>query len=244
MSYREEMMIQLDEAVKFSYCPISNFKVGCVARASSGKYYLGANVEITLLYNLHAEQASVHNAIVNGEKEITHICLNELPCGICRQFLYEINHDMVVYVNDGEYILKDLLPYAFSPSDLGNKTLFKDYKHDSGFTYSNHITNFYINKGLYEIGNHEFRKSYSPYNKSECVVSLVMSDDTLYNGIYIENCAFNPSILPVLGAISQMILNDYNKDKYRSFCITVGDDNTLDHEEETKYILNKYLSFK
>jgi cytidine deaminase len=40
------------------------------------------------------------------------------PCGSCRQVLHEFNPEMMIYLygdEKEEFILKDLLPYAFVP---------------------------------------------------------------------------------------------------------------------------------
>ena len=46
-----------------------------------------------------------------------------MPCGQCRQFMAEFNLDMEVIIGrpDGEtqtYLVRDLLPQAFTPADL------------------------------------------------------------------------------------------------------------------------------
>lgn len=51
-----------------------------------------------------------------------------MPCGICRQFIREFCHDIVLFLfnKNGDFIkvyLKDLLPMSFGPEDLGIETV-------------------------------------------------------------------------------------------------------------------------
>lgn len=63
----------------------------------SGNYYEGFSIfSSTHSLTIHAEQAAIINAILNHDEEIVAIAivsteteLKPLPCGICRQLLYE-----------------------------------------------------------------------------------------------------------------------------------------------------------
>jgi len=79
---------------------------------------------------LHAEQAAIVNAWLQGAGKIEAIAITAAPCGYCRQFLYELEGgpDVAVILlmpdlADGmTYYLSDLLPQAFGPRELGSHT--------------------------------------------------------------------------------------------------------------------------
>jgi len=101
MNY-ESLMEKAKEASKNAYAKYSNFKVGACVLTKSGNIYTGCNVE-NASYGLAicAERCAIFKAISNGEKEITAVAIyspnmqNCMPCGACRQVIYE-------FANDGE----------------------------------------------------------------------------------------------------------------------------------------------
>ncbi|MFY9251919.1 MAG: cytidine deaminase [Fuerstiella sp.] len=109
-----------------AYSPYSKYRVGAALLASSGIIYPGCNVE-NASYGLTicAERSAVCSAVSSGEKNIMEICISltgtPVPCGACRQFLYEFNPDMIVLLDnlDQEDVppevvrLSDLLPRGF-----------------------------------------------------------------------------------------------------------------------------------
>jgi cytidine deaminase len=114
------------EARRQSYSPYSNFPVGAALLAKSGKIYIGTNVE-NASYGLSicAERVALFRAVAEGEREFLKIAVvgssDEicLPCGACRQVLYELTPDLVVILGTpqgvGESVsLRDLLPRAFT----------------------------------------------------------------------------------------------------------------------------------
>ena len=121
----EELLYCAKEAIKNSYAPYSNFKVGASLLTASG-IYTGANIEnISYSATMCAERVAVFNAVSNGEMEFEAICVYHngdklpYPCGSCLQVLSEfvVNDDFTVYVaNDyevKEYTLQELLPIKF-----------------------------------------------------------------------------------------------------------------------------------
>jgi cytidine deaminase len=99
-----------------------NHTVGSAIRASSGKIYLGVNVDGS--HGSCAEYIAIGAAITAGErvfdcvvavygKEVPHTVLP--PCGNCRQMLYELAPDCAVILKiEGVYRkvkIIDLLPY-------------------------------------------------------------------------------------------------------------------------------------
>src|SRR5882672_5904602 len=104
---------------------ISSFKVGAVAQGISGNLYYGANIEFkfeALSFTVHAEQAAVMNAWMQGENGLAALAVSAAPCGYCRQFLYELVSAEALGIllpNAKPASLAGLLPDAFGPGNLG-----------------------------------------------------------------------------------------------------------------------------
>ena len=126
-----KMLKMAEEAKEHAYAPYSEFKVGACLKASSGKYYLGCNIEnVSYGATNCAERTAVFKAVYEGEREFDGIAiassgtLPSYPCGICRQVLSEFcSADMPVILNstEEEYIvhtLGDMLPFSFSKDNL------------------------------------------------------------------------------------------------------------------------------
>lgn len=122
-----------DMAVKASanaYAPFSHFHVGAALLASSGRAYTGVNVENSSFgATICAERTAFVKAISEGERDFTAIAIaaktadskiaESLPCGICRQFMYEFSPDIFIITGtDREKLdvrkLSDLLPLGFA----------------------------------------------------------------------------------------------------------------------------------
>lgn len=120
-------------AVKASdnaYAPFSHFHVGAALLASSGRAYTGVNVENSSFgATICAERTAFVKAISEGERDFTAIAIaakiadgkiaESLPCGICRQFMYEFSPDIFIITGtDREKLnvrkLSDLLPLGFA----------------------------------------------------------------------------------------------------------------------------------
>lgn len=119
---------QVDHALsarKNSYSPYSKFRVGACVLCESDNYYTGCNIEnATYGATCCAERVAIYSAIAAGEKEFTSIAIASdsedftLPCGICRQIMYEFSSELEIICanNKGEYkaySINELLPHAF-----------------------------------------------------------------------------------------------------------------------------------
>lgn len=112
-----------------SYSPYSRFAVGAALRDRDGRIWTGANVE-NASYGLGmcAERTAIFNAVASGARGFDAVAVAgpdgtvTLPCGACRQVLWEFGPEMqVVYAEDGapqRIALAALLPHAFGPDDL------------------------------------------------------------------------------------------------------------------------------
>ena len=117
------------EAMKNSYSPYSNFKVGAALKTKDGKIFTGCNIENAAYGPTNcAERTAFFKAVSEGYKEfdsiaivgglngnITNYCY---PCGVCRQVMNEFcsNDFKIVVYNNKEtktYLLSELLPFSF-----------------------------------------------------------------------------------------------------------------------------------
>lgn len=112
-----------------SYSPYSGFAVGAALLDSDGRVHTGTNVE-NASYGLTtcAERSAVSRAVAEGSRGFVAVAIvgpsgePTMPCGSCRQILFEFAPDIEVIVEGSEAPdgrpLRDLLPDAFGPLDL------------------------------------------------------------------------------------------------------------------------------
>lgn len=125
---------------KYSYAPYSRYNVAAAVLASSGKTYVGVNVENgSYPAGTCAECNAINHAVACGEREITAIAivggLNQTvtdyctPCGVCRQVMREFCKPSQMTVlcaktstDYKEFTLEQLLPESFSQEQLADET--------------------------------------------------------------------------------------------------------------------------
>jgi cytidine deaminase len=214
----DDLMLKLlPIAELYARAPISNFNVGAVAKArlseASGEFALsmGANIEfanLALTQTIHAEQTAVMNAWLQGAVKIDAIAVSAVPCGRCRQFLYELEEsstlDVIVQRPEADEFtntkLSDLLPQAFGPSDLDVTTgLMAPSEHLPNLTLETISNDSMVLEALSAA-----RRSYAPYTHNFAGCAIQVSDTKIYSGRYAENAAFNPSLSPLHTAIIRM----------------------------------------
>ncbi|HLD93318.1 MAG TPA: cytidine deaminase [Anaerolineales bacterium] len=126
---QDELVEAAKKAQGSAYAPYSNYHVGSALLTSSGKVYLGANVENAAYPDsICAERVAVFKAVTEGERSFQAIAVvtrdGGTPCGSCRQVLAEFAPDaQVVIANEKgevtrEATVSELLPGAFGPSNL------------------------------------------------------------------------------------------------------------------------------
>lgn len=137
----QELLKRAAEAMRFAYSPYSNFCVGAAVEAMDGSIYVGANLENATYNNtIHAEMAALATANNLGVRRFKTVVaiggprdgVSEepvMPCGICRQNLYEFaqlgSGDMIVIGSNTRQDkiirlpLSTLFPHAFGPKDVG-----------------------------------------------------------------------------------------------------------------------------
>ena len=127
------------EVRKNAYAPYSNFYVGAVLLAASGKVYAGTNVENSSYpVGLCAERNAFAQAASNGERKFEILVIAGgkseenpdnlknycFPCGMCRQFISEFcTSDLTIVLAKSTddyrvYKMPELLPLAFDVNNL------------------------------------------------------------------------------------------------------------------------------
>ncbi|PUU76387.1 cytidine deaminase-like protein [Tuber borchii] len=128
----QELSKRATAAKDVSYCPYSNFRVGCALLCDDGSWVIGANVEnASYPVTICAERTALVKAITEGKKKFraigvsTDISPPASPCGMCRQFIREFSDNSVpIFMygkEEGECVVRtlgELLPMSFGPEDL------------------------------------------------------------------------------------------------------------------------------
>ena len=125
-------------AMKNSYAPYSEFNVGAALQCRDNTVFCGCNVE-SAAYSptCCAERTALVKAVSEGKREFTAIAIvggkngkaDKIcpPCGVCRQFLFEIcggELDVILGNDSGtieKHKLSELLPLGFSDKNLNSK---------------------------------------------------------------------------------------------------------------------------
>ena len=84
----------VSSASRSARVPTSRYRVGAAALGSSGRVFVGCNLELPrapLAGSVHAEQFVVALASQRGEGGLRRIAVSAPPCGHCRQFCCELN---------------------------------------------------------------------------------------------------------------------------------------------------------
>jgi cytidine deaminase len=114
-----------------AYVPYSHFPVGAAVRSTTGRMYVGCNVENAAYPQGVCAEASAISAMVSaGEREIAvvvTVCDGEMLstcCGGCRQKIREFASPQTVIHAAGPegvrvtYTMSELLPDGFGPENL------------------------------------------------------------------------------------------------------------------------------
>src|SRR5688572_27235131 len=219
------MMQLLPLAEEFAVTPVSGYKVGAVAAglpAGSGGWcnlYLGANFELTgsaLSFTTHAEQAAVNNAWLSGEAGIEMLAVSAAPCGYCRQFLYELvtAQRLLILIpkRKGSLTyhsapLTTFLPKAFGPNELNVAGGLMDPRHGP-HKLKLKLKNRSRTDSVVTAALDAAARSYAPYSTGNSFnyagVAVQLEDGAIYAGRHAENAAYNPSLSPLLSALTFM----------------------------------------
>ncbi len=113
-------------AMQHAYVPYSHYPVGAAAFTEDGRLVSGCNVEnASYGLTLCAECALVSQLhMTGGGRLVAFVCVNGvgdtiMPCGRCRQLLYEHSAEgMVLETVSGLRTIDQVIPDAFGPRDL------------------------------------------------------------------------------------------------------------------------------
>lgn len=124
-----------NSAMKKAYVPYSKFPVGAAALTSDGRIVSGCNVEnASYGLTLCAECSLVSELAMSGgnsgpAKLVAFTCVDGhgnilMPCGRCRQLLFEHSaKGMVLETVSGFKTIDEVIPDAFGPRDLDERAL-------------------------------------------------------------------------------------------------------------------------
>jgi cytidine deaminase len=114
------------EAMTRAYVPYSRFPVGAAALTADGRVVTGCNIEnASYGITLCAECSLVSDLVMGGGGQlVAFACVDGnggvlMPCGRCRQLLYEHSSaDMVLDTVSGFKTIDEVIPDAFGPRQL------------------------------------------------------------------------------------------------------------------------------
>ena len=126
MNFQPSQLYDIAQTVsRNAYAPYSGFKVGAALLTEDGRVYSGVNIENSSYgATICAERTAFVKVISEGEKQFTAIAVyaegeEAIPCGICRQFMYEFAPEIMVITGTSRdelnvRTLTELLPVGFS----------------------------------------------------------------------------------------------------------------------------------
>ncbi|WP_284947349.1 cytidine deaminase [Acidisoma cladoniae] len=200
------MLALLPEAQALARPPLSAFRVGAVGReAETGALVMGANVEFLgadLGETIHAEQFLFSRAFHRGAT-LDLIAVSARPCGHCRQFMTEFaGRDRLMILDSGgdRLSLNTMLPFNFSPADLGETGATAAIAHALPTVLTGDIA-----PALLDALRVAGARAHAPYSRSPSAVLLRLTDGTVITGSAIENAAYNPGLRPIQSALINLI---------------------------------------
>jgi len=121
------------KAKEDAFAPHSNFQVGASLLVSSDigeiEIYTGANVEVSAIQPIHAEQLAIAKSVTNGAEEFHAMAISAgdnpagdvAPCGLCQHTMSQFTEELRILEDAGdkeptEYWLSDLIGDGYSAS--------------------------------------------------------------------------------------------------------------------------------
>jgi cytidine deaminase len=114
-----------------AYCPYSGFAVGAAVLTTTGRVFVGCNIENAAYpAAICAERVALTGAYAAGEREIVALAVVAdtptpvSPCGTCRQVIHELAPGCTVILanmrgDQARRTPQELLPGGFTEEDLG-----------------------------------------------------------------------------------------------------------------------------
>jgi cytidine deaminase len=110
-----------------AHAPYSGFRVGAALLTGDGRVFTGVNVEnASIGLSVCAERNAVAAAVAAGALDFRMLAIvtdatdePTMPCGVCRQVIWEFSHDLRVLVESGpgqhvETSISELFPRPFT----------------------------------------------------------------------------------------------------------------------------------
>lgn len=125
----ERLHAEAVAAMKTAYAPYSKFPVGVAALVDDGRVLRGCNVEnASYGLTLCAECGLVSSLMATGGGRLVAVSCVDIhgnalmPCGRCRQLLFEHGGDSLQLMTDsGVRPLSELLPWAFGQVEMNKR---------------------------------------------------------------------------------------------------------------------------
>jgi cytidine deaminase len=114
-----ELLSRAQAAAPGAYAPYSSFDVGAAALLRDGRVVTGVNVEnASYPLGMCAERCALARAVAEGVRpgDVEAVAVTASPCGGCRQWLLEFGVDRVIFMHEGEVLVRrpdQLLPDSF-----------------------------------------------------------------------------------------------------------------------------------
>ena len=122
-SYAPKLLNRAQKPFSHAIAPSSNFRVGAALLTHNQRVFTGCNIESPVYLGLCAERVALFKALSEGAREFVALGIvcegseTMLPCGTCRQLLWEFAPKLRIVVSGKgritSYRLKDLLPIPF-----------------------------------------------------------------------------------------------------------------------------------
>ena len=118
-----ELLKHAQSVQKMAHAKYSNYPVGAALLAENGEIITGCNIESKAYpTTMCAERVALFSALSQGITSFSMIAVatrdGAMPCGSCRQVLFEYTGDITVIIGNDEGIVKEinlgeLLPHPF-----------------------------------------------------------------------------------------------------------------------------------
>jgi cytidine deaminase len=115
----QDLYEQAKAAAARAYAPYSKFFVGSAVLLRDGRVVTGVNVEnASYPLGMCAERCALARAVAEGARpgDVEAIAVTASPCGGCRQWILEFGVERVVFMHEGELVVRrpdELLPDSF-----------------------------------------------------------------------------------------------------------------------------------
>src|SRR5688500_4914254 len=122
----ERLRAAATEVMRHAYVPYSKFPVGAAALVDDGRIVVGCNVENAAYGVTLCAECGVVSALhaTGGGRIVALSCVDRsglplMPCGRCRQLLWENGGpECLIEADPAPLRMAELLPHAFGPENL------------------------------------------------------------------------------------------------------------------------------